>query len=129
MKNKDLWQAYTEYTFETTKHARQLAFAGAAICWFFRSPEVTFPRLIMVALLVFVLYFVVDIVQYITAAVKIRDWTLAEEKRQWEESDTIDGEYHKPASLDYWPYRLFVAKLVVLLAAFMALGAEFVRRL
>jgi hypothetical protein len=43
MRNTDLWNIYVTYTSEFTKYSRQLAFACAAICWFFRSPNVTFP--------------------------------------------------------------------------------------
>ena len=77
----------------------------------------------------FVLYFVLDAIQYIVAAIQIRRYTRREEERKWKESGTIDGEYHTPAKLDNWPFRLFVAKLVVLLAAFATLGTEFIRRL
>ena len=37
MKNRDLWASYEFYTSELTKYSRQLAFAAAAICWFFKK--------------------------------------------------------------------------------------------
>lgn len=129
MKNAELWKSYSEYTSEATKQARQLAFGGTAICWFFRSAEVTFPPLIALAMLVFILYFAVDAVQYITAALQLRRWTRGEENRQWNESGTIDGQYDKPVELDAWPFRLFALKLATLFAAFGTLGAELIRRL
>lgn len=129
MKNEDLWRSYKEYTEETTKHARQLGFAGAAICWFFRYDDATFPPLISLALLVFVVYFALDVAQYVVAAKQIRDWTRGEENRRFRESGTIDGEYEKPEELDTWPYRLFALKLGALTAAFGTLGIEFISRL
>jgi len=128
VKNADLWKSYSEYTSDLTKHSRQMAFGGIAICWFFRSAEVTFPPLILGALFAFVVYFALDVSQHTVAAWKLRRWTLDEEQRQWDEAATIDGEYELPAKLDRIPFRLFLLKTAVLLIAFATLSAELLRR-
>jgi hypothetical protein len=129
VKNADLWASYGAYTGELTKFARQLAFAGAAICWFFRTPDVRFPSRINAALLAFVTYFVLDIAQYFSAALLLRFWIRAEESRRWASSDTLDGEYDKPAWLDEPPFVLFVLKIVALVIAFAMLASEFLVRM
>ncbi|MBN1182230.1 MAG: hypothetical protein JXB49_08080 [Bacteroidales bacterium] len=43
MKLSELWDQYQRYTKDVTEYSRKLAFAVAAICWFFKSDSVTFP--------------------------------------------------------------------------------------
>ena len=129
MRNKDLWESYDTYTSDLTKHARQLAFAGAAICWFFRSPEVTFPALVLIALSCFVIFFLGDILQYYTAAMVLRVWTRRQEKIHWARDNTIEGEYEKPEWLDWPALFFFHIKIGMLLLGFTTLSAEFIRRM
>ena len=89
MKNAELWESYGFYTGELTKYSRQLAFAGAAICWFFKTPEVTFPKPVIVSLVLIVLFFISDILQYFIAAHLLRWWIRREEKRLWKKKKTI----------------------------------------
>jgi hypothetical protein len=42
MKIEELWTQYQYYTQDVTENSRKLAFAIAAICWFFKTPEATF---------------------------------------------------------------------------------------
>jgi len=128
MKNSDLWKSYEFYTGELTKYSRQLAFAGAAICWFFKSPEITFPRSINVALIFIILFFVFDILQYFLSAHLIRWWTRKEEKRMWEKEETIEGEYQKPWWVDSPAFIFFNLKAILLSAAFVSIGYEFSKR-
>lgn len=126
MKNAELWAAYRSYTEELTKLSRQLAFAAAAICWFFKREPVAFPSAIIWSLSFVVLFFLFDLLQFFVSAHVHRLWTRREEERQWRESNSIDGEYEKPWYLDRPAFVLFNAKIVSLLLAFVMLGLHFI---
>ena len=129
MKNSELWKSYEFYTGELTKYSRQLAFAAVAICWFFRSPEITFPKTITVSLVLLILFFVFDILQYFISAHLVRWWTRREEKIMWITQKTIEGEYHKPWWVDLPAFVFFNLKAFVLFSSFVAIGLEFVNRI
>jgi hypothetical protein len=61
----DIWDEYKENTTQVSEIGRKLAFGGAAICWFFKTPEATFPMFILLALLAIVLYFTCDVLQHL----------------------------------------------------------------
>ena len=129
MKTTDLWQTYDAYTSGITEQSRKLAFAAAAICWFFNSDEVTFPLSVMWALIFVVVFFLLDIGQYLSGALLTRYWTRGEEIRLWREEGSIDGDVEKPDWLDRPPFLLFLLKIASLSAAFIALLTEFVGRI
>lgn len=129
MKNAELWKSYDYYTGELTKFSRQLAFAGTAICWFFKTEDVTFPKPILISLVLIVSFFILDILQYFLGAHILRWWTQCEEKKMWEKKKKIDGEYHKPRWLDSPSFTLFNIKIVALFTAFVALSFEFIGRI
>lgn len=128
MKHAELWASYNNYTLDLSKLTRQLAFAAAALCWFFRTPRTTFPPHIYVALTFVVAFFIADILQYFSGAWLVRIWTRKEEVRRWQEGQNIEGDYDKPWWLDVPPFVLFNVKIIALLAAFGFLGAELLRR-
>ena len=129
MKNKDLWDSYSTYTSEFTKYSRQLAFAAAAICWFFRSETVTFPKPIIWALGILVSFFIADILQFFISAHLIRWWTRDAEKKMWKEKKTIEGEYNKPWWIDSPAFFFFNVKAFLLCSVFIAIGVEFYGRI
>lgn len=129
MNNAELWKSYDYYTGELTKFSRQLAFAAAAICWFFKTPEITFPKPILLSLVLIVAFFILDILQYFLAAHLLRWWTQREEQKMWKKKKTITGEYHKPQWLDIPSFLLFNVKIIVLFVSFVSLGVEFIARI
>ncbi len=129
MKNAELWESYAFYTGELTKYSRQLAFAGAAICWFFKTPTVTFPQPVSLSLLLLVCFFACDVLQYFLAAHLLRWWTRREEKKMWAAKKTIEGDYNKPWWIDSPIFIFFNLKAFFLVAAFAALGFEFLGRM
>lgn len=129
MKNAELWESYNYYTGELTKFSRQLAFAGAAICWFFKSEEITFPKPILVSLVLIVSFFILDILQYFLGAHILRWWIQREETKMWEKKKKIEGEYHKPRWVDTPSFAIFNLKIAVLFGAFVALSIEFIERI
>ena len=118
MKNEELWNQYKEYTQELTTNCRKLGFASAGICWFFKTEAYTFPTAIVYALAFTVAFFMLDILQYVTAAVLLRLWTRSQEIRMWEEHETIEGEYNKPAWLDYPSFTMWCLKIASLFLGF-----------
>lgn len=128
MKNSELWYSYSLYTSEFTKFSRQLAFAAAAICWLFKSPELSFPQPILMSLAFLVSFFCLDIFQFFSSAHLLRWWIRREEKKMWKTSNTLEGEYNKPWWVDSPAFIFFNLKAIALLCAFMALSVEFIKR-
>jgi len=128
MKTIALWEQYQQYTKTLTDHSRKLAFAGAAICWFFKTPEITFPNLILKALGLIVLFFLFDILHYLLGAIMVGVWTRRQEVKAWKREQKIPDELDKPAWLDLPSQIFFGAKILVLIIAFSLIGLEFYQR-
>lgn len=122
MKNNDLWKQYDEYTKALSENARKLAFAAAAISWFFKTQENTFPSNILVALLFIIAFFMADIMQYFSASLLLRCWTRKEEKKKYYETKTIEGDYDKPAWLDIPSFSFWVIKILSLSVGYFFIG-------
>lgn len=129
MTNREVWAACDFYTSEITKHARAVGFGGLAVCWFFRSAQVSFPSLIVLAMIGLMVFFLLDLGQYYVAAVRLRSGMRREEVRRESEAGSIEGDYALPAALDTPSFILFHVKLSFLLAGLTAIGAVLVRRL
>lgn len=129
MNNSELWSQYRSYTEEFSKFSRQLGFAAAAICWFFKSDTVTFPTLILLALIFLMLFFMVDVLQYFVSAHRLRSWTRAEEIKMYNETGSIEGDYPKPAWLDRPAFIFFNMKAILLFAGYFAISIEFICRI
>jgi len=128
MKTDKLWEQYQHYTQTLTEHSRKLAFAGAAICWFFKTPEITFPPLINIALGFIVVFFFLDILHYFMGAVFLGGWTRHQEKVQWDKTQMLPDDLEKPAWVDLPAQILFAGKTLILMSAFLFIGAEFLSR-
>lgn len=124
-----LWDQYVHYTRDLTDHARKLGFAGAAICWAFKTDKFTFPALIYWALLFFIFYFLADILHSCLAALSVRRFAEQQEARLWKELKTIEGDVEKPRSVDRPASYCFIAKVILLVAAFIFIICEVTRRL
>ncbi len=122
MKNAEVWKHYKEYTRDVTEYSRKLAFAAGALCWFFKDENSEFPLRIEVSILFIVVFFISDILQGCTGAFVHRCWIRSEEKRQWKASKTIEGEYDKPAWIDYPATTFFLVKIFGLLVSFVFIG-------
>ena len=74
MKGSEAWQSYKDSTINASNISRQLAFANACVCWFFKSNEITFPHYIYFALFFIVIFFVLDVSQYLITVFLYRLW-------------------------------------------------------
>ena len=124
MKNKDLWKQYEDYTKDLTTNCRKLGFAAAGICWFFKTATYTFPKPIMIALGCIVSFFIADILQFLFGSLFIRFWTRSQEKVKWKQSNTIEGDYEKPAWLDYPAFTMWWIKIICLLFGYIFIGIQ-----
>jgi hypothetical protein len=122
MKNKELWEQYQEYTADLTNNARKLAFAAGAIAWFFKGENNLFPKSILIAICFLILFFVCDLMQFIFGAIMIGRWIRKEETKKHRETGSIEGEYDKPAWLDYPSKFFWWLKIVFLLLTFASIG-------
>ena len=126
MKNEELWASYVDYTKALSEFARKLGFGAAAICWFFKAPDNAFPPNVKISLIFVVLYFMFDLLQYMFGAALLRAWTRHTEKKMWKEKKTIEGDYEKPAWLDYPSYTLLWIKVISLLLGYIFLGLHLI---
>jgi hypothetical protein len=130
MKVPELWRQYDFYTGETTKHARYLGFAGLGLCWFFRTSDITFPTAILTAMVILVLFFLTDLLQYYVGAMNLRGWLQREEKQAGDNGIELGMlDLWPPKELDRQGFWLFKAKLVLLLIGFLSIGVELVTRI
>lgn len=69
-KINQFWRVSRSYSAEASKIARQLAFGEGAVFWFFFTENQIMANFIFLGLLFLVLYFVLDVLQYIIGAFK-----------------------------------------------------------
>jgi len=129
MTGKELWDQYQFYTRDLTEHGRKLGFAGAGICWLFKTDKYTFPGLIYWSLLLFVTYFIFDILQGLSGVLILRIFTEREEAKLWAKTHSIEGNINKPRWVDIPAFYCFILKTVFLLGGFILIGCELLRRL
>jgi hypothetical protein len=112
MKIGDVWDRYKDYTGELSKNLRTLALAAAAICWFFKSPQITFPKTILVALIFVVAFFICDIFHYGVGALVTRLWARQKENELNAKNIKIcrETEVEQPAWLDVGPVFFFSSR-------------------
>ena len=128
MKIDALWKEQQAYTRDLTEHSRKLGFAVAAICWFFRSPNVTFPPAVLWSLVLLVGFFVSDVLHYFIAANLYRVFIHRAEEQIGDQLDET-SEADVPRWLDLPGFILFWLKTLFLLASFSMLLVEFYYRL
>lgn len=122
MTNKEVWDQYKEYSQSTSEISRKIAFAGIAICWLFRDKNNDFPTLVMYSLIFLLIYFFLDLMQYLISALLLKKWIRKEEIKMWEYIGKIEGNYNKPIWIDIPAFSLFISKLTFLIISFILLG-------
>jgi hypothetical protein len=127
MKLSDLWKNQEFYSRDLTEHSRTLAFAVAAICWFFKSEKITFPPAIFWALVFLVGFFIFDVLHYFWGAVRYRRFIYRAEAKLEEVRE--DAEVPVTRRLDKPIFAMFYLKSVCLLVSFGMLLTEFFYRL
>lgn len=128
MKNSEAWDQYKSYTKDITEVSRKLGFAGAAICWVLKTPEGAFSLCVLWGLAFFVAFFIADVLQSFVGALLLRHWLRGEELKQWQATNSIEGEYLKPGWLDYPSFAFFLLKVIFLLIGFTFLAVEILSR-
>lgn len=122
MTNQEAWAQYKEYSQTTSEIARKFAFAGVAICWFFKSEENKFPDMVLFALILLVVFFLLDLLQYLVSSFIYKNWIRKEEIKRWEQTGKIEGDYYNPTWIDIPAFIFFIGKVFVLLTAFILIG-------
>lgn len=131
----ELWDSVDSHTQSVSEQCRKLAFAAAAICWFFRTGEntdVSFPPFIITALLFIVFFFACDVGQYLSNASRLERWTYKQEVRIEAEQGRLvkaEDEVPNPPRLYKLGDILFYVKIACLFLAFLFLIIEFASRL
>lgn len=131
MRLSDAWATYGEYSQAASENARKLAFAVAAVGWFFYSNEPTHTDFLIWSLALIISFFVFDLAQYVVGAERRRRHTPREELKHEIRADTDLDKIHIDWRVDLdrptlWLYSLKLATLAVA-AGFLL--PEFVVRL
>jgi len=129
MKNSEIWKRYQEYTRDLTENSRKLGYAAIAMCWLFKLENFSFPKHINFAVGFIVVFFISDIFQSLFGAILIRLWVRHHEKKIWEatknsDNQTIEGDYYKPAWLDYPSFSMWCLKILSLLIGYSFIGYQ-----
>ncbi len=123
MKIGELWEEYRLYTKELTKTGRRLAFAAGAICWFFKTPEMTFPAPIYFAFLFLVLFFFLDIMQLLVGALTLKYWLKYKERQIINSGQLLNPDVviDKAPWLNSIPFGAFVLKNAALICTYLSI--------
>lgn len=133
----DPWAEKETYDKGLTENSRKLAFAAAAICWFFRGDDVTFPVVILLSLTAVILFFAFDLAQYYAGSLihgrlarqaEVEDWAGVPREERRKRYDRNPIAEKRPGD-DYWPLFWRNAKLISLVASFFFLILEFGRQM
>lgn len=131
MKLSKAWASYDDYSRTASNNARRLAFALAAVAWIFFTDEPTHSKWLVGSLAFVIIFFVLDLAQYVLGAERVRQHTASEEDEQGITAETdLDTVFISwPRSLDRPVLILYVMKLFILAAASLSLLPEFLFRL
>ena len=122
MKNKEIWEKYTNFTKDLSDNARNLAYAAAGLSWAFKLESGQFPPAVITALRFVIVFFLADMLQYVSGALFVKLWMRFQEKKMFNRTGSIEGEYNQPDWLDYPPFTFWVIKIFSLLVAYLYLG-------
>jgi hypothetical protein len=127
MRLGDVWEEYKDLTKDLTETGRKLGFAAAAICWFFKTPEVTFPYHIYISLLFIVGFFSCDILQLLLGSQIYRFWCIYQQNQiiNGKKELTPDCEVEKPYWINWPANTFFLLKIFFLLCSYFTISIEF----
>lgn len=126
----DIRKTIDENSKQATSVARQLAIAGAGVCWLFKdSKDIIFPAYIYASLVCFSLFFIFDVLQYAITAFRYLKYGKKVEaaKKNIGSSDAIVRVV--PESLNLPSYVLFSLKMIALFVAYSGIAFEIVKRI
>ena len=123
-KLSEIWQGYQASTETLSQVARPLGFAAAGVAWVLRAPDLSFAPVVKLSLLCTVGFFAADLLQYYVAAGITFIWARRKERQLWKAQKTIEGDLDRPHWLDVPARVMFHTKVLLLLGAFISLGAH-----
>ncbi|SMG10281.1 hypothetical protein SAMN05661096_00304 [Marivirga sericea] len=118
MKLEYVRQSFDVFTTKASDLSRQLCFAGIAIIWIFKVYEGTefkLPEILYKPLLIFCLALLSDLMQFIYGSVMIGILLRITSAKQAED------DVHYPRVLNFPTWFFFVAKIVLLIIAYIVL--------
>lgn len=126
MKLSEIWNIHHDLTVSASNIARQLGFAGIAICYLFKSEPLEFPRIILISLSFFIAYFIFDLFQFTVTSVKYHKYAIDRERElQRRDKDLEKAEVEPyPRNLNNFPFIFFYSKFVFLFIGFLVLGYQ-----
>ena len=115
-----LKEIYTSQSAAASENARKIAFGAAALCWFFKSENLTFPFWVTLALFFLVLYFVLDLMQYFSSAIRYH----RKYRRYRNKTSTWETIRRELESADKMPWVLFKLKVGILFIGYIFIAIE-----
>ena len=120
--NTEAWTTVTRYRDELNSNSRKIGFAGAALTWTLQTETGVYPIVAVWALVFFVGFFLLDLLQLYVGFEVRRSYI----RRLENERRNIDGDFTFSDDVDIWPFRLFLLKLLLLAVAYILLGVQLV---
>lgn len=117
-----MWEKYSNFTKDLSDNARNLAYAAAGLSWAFKIDAGNFPPTVIIALRSIIVFFIADILQYVSGALIVRFWVRGQEKKKFIETKSIEGQYDQPGWIDTPPLIFWLIKIAALLVAYIYLG-------
>lgn len=123
----ELWKIRDDFAKESTATSRKLGFAGAAICWLFKSNEYIFSVWIYCSLFFLSLFFLFDILQFfITALIYTYYIRIVENASS---GIAIEGVPGVPTSINSPSLVCFILKIFFLFMSYTFIAFEFFSRI
>ena len=119
--SQEAWAPFKDYSEKASANGRRLALGGLAFSWAIKPDNTGLDWMHKMALVLLLVYFVLDVAHYVVAAALHRRWARSEECRLWNDTQQIDTGFVKPASLDKPAWIMFWGKLTLLVSSFCLL--------
>lgn len=118
MKLSKYLDAYHEYSGKASEVSRQLAFAGIALIWIFKTDSNQLPKELLVPSVFFVLALLFDLMQYVVGALI---WKIFHQYHEKSKDTDQDSDIKAPVSLSNTISIFYFVKVTMVLVAFASL--------
>lgn len=119
----ELWGEYIVNTTILSTVCRQLAFGEGAVCWFFKNSSGNLPIDIKNILLFLVLYFISDVLQYLTSTIIYWNYAKFYEYKNNKQFLKNEDDITKPEWINAPSRAFFILKIFFLgIASFLLIG-------
>jgi len=123
MKLNQVWELSKEGTAKVSELIRQIAYAGIAIIWIFRTTNNTILDSLVLPAILLILALLLDLIQYISNHVKFRRLAIKTKEALGKQGipDDKQGDFHMeiPPNFHLFSHVLFWYKIILVFASYI----------